>query len=466
MSESQPPTQPWQILVAERRRELDALISSQWRLSEEFRASLPADSQRVLCDSELGIMENYSAGQLFQRLAWGDSRSVDGTTAFCKRVAITQQLDSCITEHFFSKALERARYLDEYLKREGKGIGPVHGLPISIRYFLCRGCAHDHRYVSFLNNGVESQDSTLVSLLLDLGAALYVKTNIPQTLMSADPDNNIYGRTLNPHNTNLTAGGSGGGEGALVALRGSILGIGNDIGDFTRIPALCCGVYGFKSTSNRIIFVGQVLGMMPGVMGIESSAGTLAQTFDDLRYHCPVAWSRVRVSIFLTFGVLPEDPKYPLHSPVRRALESAIAVLQGKRHRIVRLPSDPSRDIAYASRWILHGEPPVQSVANFASPMFPGTFPVSQELEVFEKLSALYIACEKIQRLDAYPACIIPYLQASKNLDSEPMLVEDDDPEAVHGAPWALQIVTPRFQDEKCLAVARVIDRDIRLEGR
>lgn len=38
------------------------------------------------------------------------------------------------------------------------------------------------------------------------------------------------GRTLNPYNRNLTSGGSSAGEGALLALRGSALGLGSDIG--------------------------------------------------------------------------------------------------------------------------------------------------------------------------------------------------------------------------------------------
>ena len=39
----------------------------------------------------------------------------------------------------------------------------------------------------------------------------------------------MFGRTLNPWNTTLGPGGSSGGEGALVALRGSPLGVGTDV---------------------------------------------------------------------------------------------------------------------------------------------------------------------------------------------------------------------------------------------
>lgn len=49
-------------------------------------------------------------------------------------------------------------------------------------------------------------------------------------MQTLDSDNNVFGRVLNPWNTMLTAGGSSGGEGALVAFRGSPLGIGTDLG--------------------------------------------------------------------------------------------------------------------------------------------------------------------------------------------------------------------------------------------
>lgn len=49
-------------------------------------------------------------------------------------------------------------------------------------------------------------------------------------MMSLECHSNLYGRTLNPHNLRVSAGGSSGGEGALIGLRGSCLGIGTDVG--------------------------------------------------------------------------------------------------------------------------------------------------------------------------------------------------------------------------------------------
>ncbi|KAL4795566.1 amidase signature domain-containing protein [Aspergillus venezuelensis] len=547
MAQAQHQDGSWKALAAERRKQLDDLIPEEWKLSEEFKSSLPADGRLlaadpvrksgILSDHELEITENYSAAQLLQRLASGEVSSLAVTTAFSKRAAIAQQLTSCLTEHFFAQALDRAQYLDDYLKREGKPIGPLHGLPISVKdTFHVKGAYTTIGYMSFLKNGAATENAALVDLLLDTGAVLYVKTNIPQSLMTADSENNVYGRTLNPFNTNLTAGGSSGGEGALIAFRGSILGVGTDVAGSIRIPALCNGLYGFKPTNDRIPFGGQVSGVAEETPMVWPSAGPLGHSLEDLELFMSTVlktepwkydvtamgapWSAPAESQSpLTIGVLPEDPAFPLHPPVKRALESAAEALSKKGHRIVRLPSDPSRNVAFAFRlvfeWLTYGpqldhftpsgEPLIKSLAKAPSPAQSGPFLLSQDLDVFKKIEVLSIARRNytdawrkafvdygldaviapgaqntavphdtygmppytaVWNLVNYPACIIPYGKASKELDPEPMETKygqpNYDPEAVDGAPTALQIVTPRFLDEKCLAVAKVIDRDIR----
>lgn len=235
---------------------------------------------------------------------------------------------------------------------------------------------------------------------------------------------------MNPINTNLTAGGSSGGEGALIAFRGSILGVGTDVAGSIRIPALCCGVYGFKPTTGRVPFAGQVSGVAEETPMIAPSAGPLAQTFDDLelfmstvsnadawRYDATaiaVPWNRQKEpQSALTIGVLPEDPYFPFHPPVKRALESAVEALEKKGHRIVRLSDAPTRGIAHAMRLAFHyftygprpdnmsasGEPPVSSVAKIqlTSPMFSGpAFLGKEDIGVFEKIATLGIARKKL----------------------------------------------------------------------
>jgi Asp-tRNA(Asn)/Glu-tRNA(Gln) amidotransferase A subunit family amidase len=127
------------------------------------------------------------------------------------------------------------------------------------------------------------ENALLVDILLEQGAVLYCKTNIPQTLMALDSDNNVFGRVLNPRNKLATAGGSSGGEGALVAMRGGVLGVGTDVGGSIRIPAMCGGLYGIKPSAERIPYVGQENGSRKGAsnIGLPASVGPIAVSLRD-----------------------------------------------------------------------------------------------------------------------------------------------------------------------------------------
>ena len=95
-------------------------------------------------------------------------------------------------------------------------------------------------------------DAHILKILWNAGCVFYARTTEPQTLMHLETSSNLYGVTVNPFNRSLTSGGSSGGEGALVSLRGSCLGIGTDIGGSIRSPAGNCGVYGLRPTSYRL----------------------------------------------------------------------------------------------------------------------------------------------------------------------------------------------------------------------
>ena len=63
----------------------------------------------------------------------------------------------------------------------------------------------------------------LYQSLYDEGCVFYARTTQPQLIMHLETISNVYGRTVNPYNRNLTPGGSSGGESALLGMRGSIL---------------------------------------------------------------------------------------------------------------------------------------------------------------------------------------------------------------------------------------------------
>jgi amidase len=94
-------------------------------------------------------------------------------------------------------------------------------------------------YVSWIGKK-DTEDSVLTTMLLNAGAVLYIKTSVPQSLMVCETVNNIFGRTTNPRNKNWSCGGSSGGEGAIVGIRGGIIGVGTDIGEHILTFDLVC----------------------------------------------------------------------------------------------------------------------------------------------------------------------------------------------------------------------------------
>ena len=366
---------PWTTKVAEKRASEYAKIPKAWRLNPQFLSNdetspvnvmdVPAKSG-ILTPAELDITEKYSAVSLAKAVQSGSIKAVDVATAFCKRAAIAQQLLNCLTETMFDDAIKRGEYLDQYLAEHKKPVGPLHGVPISLKdLFNYVGVASTSGYVSFLDNPPPESNSPLVDVLLDLGAILYCKTNIPLTMMTADSQTNLFGRTLNPQKLSLTPGGSSGGEGALVAIRGSILGVGTDIGGSIRIPALCCGTYGFKPSSFRVPNGGVTAPARFGSPCFPSVAGPLANSFEDLDFFLksvidakpwnydagalPIPWRESIVSTAdpkVRIGFFVEDPEFPIHPPVKRALNEAAKKLTSAGLTVVPLSNTPPLSVA------------------------------------------------------------------------------------------------------------------------
>jgi amidase len=182
----------WQEIAAGKRKAAYDLIPEAWRLPSSM---IPKSEDAVsvmeiprkcglLSEAELDITEKYDAVALVEKLASKQVSATNVIAAFSKRAAIAQQLVNCLTETFFDEARERAKYLDEYLAKEGKPVGPLHGLPISIKdSFKLKNYEATLGYVSWVGKSKATTNSALVDMFLDLGAIVYVKTNIPQTLM-------------------------------------------------------------------------------------------------------------------------------------------------------------------------------------------------------------------------------------------------------------------------------------------
>ncbi|KAF9228440.1 amidase [Gyrodon lividus] len=264
---------------------LDAQIPASLRLPESLLENPPLNVTSIpetcglLTPEELAITD-LDATAVLAQIASGQLTAVQTVTAFGRRAAIAHQLTACLTDFFLDEGIEQARALDEYFKREGKVVGPLHGLPISIKdMFPVKGRWGSGGFLS--NVELSPDDCDMTKILRELGAVFYVKTNQPQTIMHLESQS-CYGRTLNPHNINLSSGGSSGGESALVAMKGSCMGIGSDGGGSIRGPCAFTGLYGIRPSCKTTPMAGTIW-YQDGHDGTLASSGPMCRSSRDMR---------------------------------------------------------------------------------------------------------------------------------------------------------------------------------------
>lgn len=350
---SSKPLESWQSIAKRTQQHRDATIAAVQPPIPDI-PDLPLDStpipKTILAPSELNITES-DPEDLLAKLSSGSLSSVDVTNAFLRRAALAQKLVNCITELMPQAALERAAYLDAYLAEHGKPLGPLHGLPISTKEMINMASKTCNAGFIAWHDHTPASNAHILDILLDAGAVLYARTTQPQTLMHLETSSNYFGATLNPFNRGLTSGGSSGGEGALVGLRGSCLGIGTDIGGSIRSPAANNGVYGLRPTSGRLPMQGMSATMLSAehilaVVGpLSTSLGgvkVFVKTLVDARPWVrepglvPLAWRTESQFAFeqdgakrIKVGVMTDDGVVRPHPPVLRALASMAEKLKG-----------------------------------------------------------------------------------------------------------------------------------------
>lgn len=145
------------------------------------------------------------------------------------------------------KAIEAARSSDERLST-GNQLGMLDGIPATIKEsFDWRGSPTTWGIPELANN-MPTTNAHVVDRLLDDGAVLWGKTNVPLGLKDWQSFNEIYGTTNNPWDVSLSPGGSSGGSAVAVATGMSCIEVGSDIGGSIRNPAHYCGIFGHKPT--------------------------------------------------------------------------------------------------------------------------------------------------------------------------------------------------------------------------
>lgn len=361
----------WKEAARARREQQHASIPPAWRLKSippDFRDSRHViDLSGLLTPKELDITSTVGVGKILRKYEEGDWSVEEVVTAYCKRAAIAHQLIKCCTEFLFDEAIAHARQIDQWYADTGEFVGPLHGIPISLKdNHEVKGVDTTVGWVGLIGKPAE-EDSLAVQQYRALGAIVYVKTNVPQSLMMSDSYNHVFGQSVNSLSRALISGGSSGGEGALIGARGSILGIGTDIGGSIRIPAALQGLYGLSPTVGRIpnresakdqkYIVRPVAGPMANSL---SSIELFMEAYSTLEPWTldptiqPIPW-RYELAVLpkqrLRIAYLIDDGVVAPHPPIQRAVRDVVRKLRQCGHEVVEWDASDHR-AAYYDLWL------------------------------------------------------------------------------------------------------------------
>ncbi len=205
-------------------------------------------------DAELSRL---SATELGRRIRQRETSSEQVVRGFVEAIETRNPTVNAVVASRFDAALEEARQRDAELDRGAVAPGPLFGVPCTVKEsFELEGMPHTAGLVA-RKGVVGKRDATAVRRLREAGAIPLGVTNVSELCMWVESNNRVYGRTNNPYDPRRIAGGSSGGEGAIVGAGASPIGLGADIGGSIRLPAFFCGVFGHKPTGGLVPGTGQ-----------------------------------------------------------------------------------------------------------------------------------------------------------------------------------------------------------------
>src|SRR5437899_7276285 len=225
-----------------------------------------------------------TATRLARDLRNGKLSSVEATEAHLERIARLNGSINALVVVDHERATKAARAADRAGAKKGAKLGPLHGVPITIKEAFDVAGLHTTSSHPPLKDNIAKSDASLVARLRAAGAVILGKTNVPELCADFQTDSPLFGTTRNPWDTARGAGGSTGGGAAAVAARLSPLELGSDIGGSVRNPAHYNGIFSLKPTEWRVPGRGHVPGL-PGqtrtvrYMGVY---GPLARSVEDL----------------------------------------------------------------------------------------------------------------------------------------------------------------------------------------
>lgn len=219
---------------------------------------------------------NLTSAELQHALQDGSLKAVDVLHVYQSRAIEVNQRLNAVTEPLLD-ADSTAAACDSLTGEKGL----LHGMPVSLKEnYRLRDSDATAGLGQFIGE-IAAEDAVLVKVLKKQGAVPFVRTNIPQLMMTYECSNPVFGQTHNPYDVSRGPGGSSGGEGALIGAGASIIGFGSDVGGSIRVPSHMCGCYGLKTTLERLSRKG-AFSPSKGQTQVSGTVGPMARDLDGL----------------------------------------------------------------------------------------------------------------------------------------------------------------------------------------
>jgi Asp-tRNA(Asn)/Glu-tRNA(Gln) amidotransferase A subunit family amidase len=273
-------------------------------------------------------MENLlslSAAELARRIRAREISPREVVESHIARIEAVNPAINALVTPLFEQAMDEAHLATQQLVDNPNNLPPLFGLPVTIKDALAVADVRFTAGTSIHRKRVAKTDAEVVKRFKDAGAIILGKTNCPDLSSSVETNNQVFGLTRNPWNLAHSAGGSSGGEAALISAGGSPIGLGSDIAGSIRIPAAFCGVCGLKPTGGRIPIDGHDPAV-PNSISDWLTVGPLARRVEDLALALSVLSNKLVIdykSIKLAGRPLI-IPKFMPTMPVKKELQIAV----------------------------------------------------------------------------------------------------------------------------------------------
>ena len=220
--------------------------------------------------------------ELQAALAAGEITSRGLVEYFRDRIEKLNPALNAVVATNYDDALKRADEADA-AQAEGDVWGPLHGIPMTIKdtfEVIGMPCTAGSRSLA---QHMPKSNAFTVQRLIDAGAVVIGKTNVPLYAGDLQTFNKVYGTSNNPHDVSLTPGGSSGGAASALAAGLTPIELGSDLAGSIRTPSNFCGTYGHKPTHGLLSCRGHIPGP-PGMLMEPDLAtpGPMARTASDL----------------------------------------------------------------------------------------------------------------------------------------------------------------------------------------